>query len=545
MARIRLTKDQTTTIPAARVNGADTNLARIEMLKTKVLLGSSAIALAMLGPTPAMAQSTDDVGVEILQLLVDEGVIPFEKAQSILDRARENAALRAETEAAAKAEDVVNVPYVPETVRDEIKNEVRNEVVQTAKEEGWVSPNTLPDWVNAVRISGDLRVRGQYDNFADGNFPSFPDANAINQLGGVTDAQGFPLLNSTVDRERVSYRARLNFEARVADGIQVGLRLASGDEPGAVSTNSTFGNYFDRNTLWVDRAFIDIEPLQGAHLVAGRMSNPFYSTSLVWDADINPEGVALAVDRKLEMGLGLFATGGLFPLSEREIYPDAYLYAGQLGASYDTGAAMFASTGIAYYLFDNVQSLKNPADGSRVNDWSAPAYLRQGNSLFNMRTDGLTTLAGLASEFELLAGTAELGYRAGPLTFKLTGEVVRNLALDRAEIVSLRGEEAGDGVTPGDLGWHARFEAGHPVISNLGEWRVAAAYRRVETDAVMDIFTDSDFGLGGTDVEGYELEGSVGIHKNTTLGLRWMSSDSINRAPFSVDILQVELNSRF
>jgi hypothetical protein len=515
------------------------------MFRMKALLASSAITAAMLCPTTAHAQSVDDVGVEILQLLVDEGLVPIEKAQAILTKARENAALRAEAEVAAKAEDVVNVPYVPETTREEIEANVKEEVVRTAKREGWVAPNTLPGWVNNISISGDLRVRGQYDNFAEGNFPTFPDANAINQLGGVTDAEGFPLLNSTVDRERVSYRARLNFDARVANGIQVGLRLASGDEPGAVSTNSTFGNYFDRNTLWVDRAFIDIEPIQGAHLIAGRMPNPFYSTNLMWDEDINPEGIAVAIDRSVGGDIGLFAAGGLFPLSEREIYSDAYLYAGQVGVSYGQDSAMFAKAGLAYYLFDNVQSLKNPPDGSRVNDWSAPAYLRQGNSLFNMRTDGLTTLAGLASEFELLAGTAELGYRSGPLTFKLTGEVVKNLALDPAEIALLRGAEAGEGVSPGDLGWHARFEAGHPVISRLGEWRVAAAYRRAETDAVMDIFTDSDFGLGGTDVEGYELEGSVGIHKNTALGLRWMSSDSINRAPFSVDILQVELNSRF
>lgn len=512
------------------------------MFKTKALLGNSAMALIMLLPSPAMAQATDEVGVEILQLLVDEGVIPFDKAQAILDKARQNAALRAEADAAAKAEDVVNVPYVPETVRDEIKEAVRDDVVKTAKSEGWVSPNTLPDWVKAVRISGDLRVRGQFDNFSDNNFPSFPDGNAINQAGGVSNSN-FPLLNSTFDRKRVNYRARIGIDARVADGIQVGLRLASGDEPGAISTNSTFGNYFDRNTLWVDRAFIDIEPIQGAHIVAGRMPNPFYSTSLVWDEDINPEGVALSVDREIGGGLGVFATGGFFPLQEREIYDDTNLYAGQIGIHYGSKDSFFAKLGAGYYYYENIQSLKNPADGSRINDWSAPAYVSKGNSNFNMRTDGLTTLVGLASEYELLSGTAEIGYRSGPLTFKLSGEVVKNLALDRATINALRGGE--QGVKPGDLGWLTRLEVGYPVISEFGQWQVAAGYRHVETDAVLDIFTDSDFGLGGTDVEGYQLEAYFGVHKNTSLGVRWLSSDSIERAPFSVDVVQVELNTRF
>lgn len=537
-----LSQDQTHPLPAAPVIAPTPIRMRIEMLKTKTLLASSAMVFAMFASAPAMAQSTDDVGVEILQLLVDEGVIPFDKAKSILDKARDNAAIRAEAEAAAKAEDVVNVPYVPETVRAEIKDQLRDEVVQTAREEGWVAPNTLPDWVNAIRVSGDLRVRGQYDNFGEGNFPFFPDPNAINQLGGVTDAEGFPLLNSTVDRKRLNFRARLGFEAKVAGGIRVGVRLASGDEPGAVSTNSTFGNYFDRDALWVDRAFIDIEPIAGAHVIAGRMANPFYSTRLVWDPDINPEGVALAVDRPITTDLGIFASGGVFPLQEREIFEDSYLYAGQIGFEYRPGPSIFLKSGVGYYYYDNVQSLKNPADGSRVNDWSAPAHLSKGNSVFNMRTDGLTTLAGRAAQYELLTGTMEAGYRSGDLVFKLSGEVVKNLALDRAEISALRGEA---GVTPGDLGWMARFEAGYPVISERGQWRIGAGYRRVETDAVLDVFADSDFGLGGTDLEGYDLEAEFGVHKNTSLRLRWFSSDSIERAPFSVDVLQFDLLSRF
>lgn len=512
------------------------------MLKTKALLASSAMVVAMFASAPAMAQSTDEVGVEILQLLVDEGVIPFDKAKSILDKARENALVRAEAQAAAKAEDVVNVPYVPETVRTEIKDQLREEVVQTAREEGWVAPNSLPDWVNAIRVSGDVRVRGQYDHFGEGNFPFFPDANAINRLGGVTDAEGFPLLNSTVDRKRLNFRARLGFEAKVAGGIRVGVRLASGDEPGAVSTNSTFGNYFDRDALWVDRAFIDIEPISGARIIAGRMPNPFYSTRLVWDPDINPEGVALVADRPITNDLGIFASGGVFPLQEREIFDDSYLYAGQVGFEYRPDGPVFLKSGVGYYHYHNVQSLKNPADGSRVNDWSAPDHLSKGNSLFNMRTDGLTTLAGRAAQYELLSGTMEIGYQSGDLEFKLSGEVVRNLALDRAEIRALRGEA---GVSPGDLGWFARLQAGHPVISERGQWRIGAGYRRVETDAVLDVFADSDFGLGGTDQEGYDLEAEIGVHKNTSLRLRWFSSDSIERAPFSVDVLQFDLLSRF
>ena len=207
------------------------------------------------------------------------------------------------------------------------------------------------------------------------------------------------------------------------------------------------------------------------------------------------------------------AVAGVFPLQEREIFDDAYLYSGQIGARYgNADSPYFVEAGAAYYYYDNIQSLKNPPDGSRINDWSAPAALAKGNSLFNIRTDGLTTLAGLAAEYELVAGTLKAGYRS---------------------------------VEPGDLGWMVRFQAGHPVIAERGQWRLFAGYRHLETDAVLDIFTDSDFGLGGTDVEGYELGGAIGIHTNASLGLRWLSSDSISRAPYSVDVLQIDLNTRF
>ncbi|WP_019962023.1 putative porin [Woodsholea maritima] len=512
------------------------------MTLRNLFLCGAALAVTAIASTPSFAQSNDDLGVEILQLLVDEGVIPFDRAQGLLDAARRNAALRAETQAAAQAENVINVPYVPETVRTEIAESIKSDVIQTAQAEGWVAPNTLPEWTQRVSISGDLRVRGQWENYADDNFPFFPDANAINQQGGVLDTEGFPLLNSTFDRNRVLYRARLNVEAQVTDKVKVGIRFASGDAPGAISTNSIFGNYFDRNTLWVDQAFVDVEPIEGVHFLAGRMPNPFYSTTLVWDEDINPEGVALTGAYSFSERANVFATAGVFPLQERELFDDSYLYAGQLGGEVEFASSFFAKAGLSYYHYENVQSLKNADDGSRLTDWSAPEFLSKGNSIFNMRTDGLTTLAGLASEFEVGALTAEIGYTAGAHEFKLIGEVAKNFAMDESDIAQLRGEA---GVKPGDLGWTVRAFAGHSQVEEAGQWRLMAGYRHVETDAVLDIFTDSDFALGGTDVEGYELEAIYGVYDNTNLALRWLSSDSIERAPYSLDILHFDLNVSF
>ena len=114
--------------------------------------------------------------------------------------------------------------------------------------------------------------------------------------------------------------------------------------------------------------------------------------------------------------------------------------------------------------------------------------------------------------------------------------------MDVEDIADLRAEA---GVKPGNFGWHVRVDAGYPNVEKFGDWKVSAGYRHVETDAVLDVFTDSDFGLGGTDQEGYILRGDVGIYDNTALGVAVLSSDSINRAPFSTDIYQVNLSVKF
>ena len=55
----------------------------------------------------------------------------------------------------------VRVPYIPQTVRDQIRDEVKAEVMTQAKEENWAQPNTFPDWVSRITVEGDVRVRDE------------------------------------------------------------------------------------------------------------------------------------------------------------------------------------------------------------------------------------------------------------------------------------------------------------------------------------------------------------------------------------------------
>lgn len=509
--------------------------------------GGCALAALAIGAAPAAAQSSEDVGVELLQLLVDEGVIPYAKAQALLERARKAAEMKGQREASRTAS-TIDVPYVPETVRNQIRDDVKREVLAQAKEERWIAPGKLPDWIDRISFSGDFRMRYQGNFYAKTNFPQFPDVDAIVRAGGVS-RNNFPLLNSTIDRHLYRYRARLGVEARVLDHVKVGFRLGSGDNPGPVSTNETIGDFFQKDDLWIDQAYIELSPLKQIKLSAGRMPNPFYSTDMVWDTDINPEGLAASASVDLgqkALNTRLFAAGGWFPLQEREADPyDRNLIAGQAGIEVHPADKLGIKLAGAYYNFRRVQGVRNAPDGSRLKDFTAPLYLSQGNSLFDLRTDGLTSLPGLASRFELVNVTGSVAWHGfGDVGVKLTGDYVVNIGFNRNEIAARRiGEPAS--VPPNNKGFQVRLDVGHDQISKFGDWRLGVGYKRIGTDAVLDIFTDSDFGLGGTDVKGYLVEAAVGIFRNTQLGVNWYSTKSINRAPFDVDVLQVDLLTHF
>ena len=73
------------------------------------------------------------------------------------------------------------------------------------------------------------------------------------------------------------------------------------------------------------------------------------------------------------------------------------------------------------------------------------------------------------------------------------------------------------------------------------------------SDAVLDAFTDSDLGLGGTNLMGYTLGLLYGLDRGTTFGVRYLSARTLDsptvrpaaKDKYAIDVLQVDLNVRF
>ena len=56
---------------------------------------------------------------------------------------------------------------------------------------------------------------------------------------------------------------------------------------------------------------------------------------------------------------------------------------------------------------------------------------------------------------------------------------------------------------------------------------------------------DSDLHEGGTNAKGYVVGASLGIAHNVDLTAKWLSASEVTSLPYTVDVVQVDLNARF
>ena len=132
------------------------------------------------------------------------------------------------------------------------------------------------------------------------------------------------------------------------------------------------------------------------------------------------------------------------------------------------------------------------------------------------------------------------------------GEFIKNLAFDGSSVARIAVNNRGSGTTTtpgtyqgGDTAWILAFQIGSPALEKFGDWQAGFGYRYVESDAVVDGFTDSDFAGGATNVQGFTFGGNFALSRAVRCGARWMSSNQIAGPPLSTDILQIDLNAKF
>ena len=566
------------------------------MLAAVVLLGSAA--------APAWAQGdSDGVTARLIELLVKKGVLPRDEANALLVEARAEKSksakrpvksavsapdMRPATEAAASPDEAppeqpvppgtVRVTYVPQIVRDQIAEQVRSELAQSAVNGGATSPGEAAETPSRFRFFGDLRLRGELDQFPAGNAPQFPDFGTINSASpfDITGTQGaVPLLDTTENRWRFRMRARAGVEARIDDGLTFELRLATGNDASPVSANQTFGQSgpFAKYAVWLDRAFVREAPNDWLTLYAGRMPNPYWTTDLIYYDDLGFDGLAVSAAPRFDKTLNGFVTAGAFPVfntalnfgstSANSSYAsrDAWLFAVQAGGEWQASKEITTKFAAGYFSYSNISGkISSPCTIVFSSDTCDTDNTRallpgNGNTMIPIRdlvaapNNTQPQYFGLASPFRILDlhGRIDLDMFK-PVIVSFETEFAANLAFDRSRAIAL-GVNNFSGTTglpsPGNKAWMIKVSVGKPEIVERWDWNTSLAYKYIESDSVLASLNDPDFHLGGTNAKGFILAGNLGIARNAWVTARWLSSTQVSGAPFAVDVIQADLNVRF
>jgi len=517
-----------------------------------------------------------------------------------------DAAVSPVTKQSLPEDDTVRVTYVPEVVKAQLREEIKNEVMEQARTEHWAAPRSFPDWVSRFTLYGDFRMRydGMYYHKVNTDFldnTNFWNYNAIN-TGSPYDSQQLlsqtnpPLLNIEKSRSRLRVRARLGAAVDLAEGFTTGLRIATGDNNSPVSQNQTLGaassgqgGNFNKFSLWLDRAYLkyqsDPEPSRAITMTVGRFENPFVSTSIIWADDLGFDGAALTLpaqihwDGRVVDSVKPSFVVGAFPVFNTDLnysstWPDKYssndkwLYAGQFVLDLKLNRNIKVKLGSAYYFFTKTVGKKStryqPLYATDAGDTDArrPAFAQKGNTYMELRdielvygTDGklLNTYwqyYGLATPFRISTYDFRVDLNHfEPFQISLMGQYIKNLGFDAAKIrarapVNNLGSSLEEYVG-GDSAYICGLKIGDAIIQKRWDWSLNLNYRHVESDAVIDGFCDSDFGGGGTNVKGFTVGGLVGLSKRVQLGAKWMNSSEVSGPPLKNTILQMDINAKF
>ncbi len=548
------------------------------------------VGQAVAAPAPAPSENAT---INLIRLLVEQGILKQDKADALIAQAQNEAAqakqAAASTAVAAgpvAAPGDVRVQYVPAAVRDQIRDQVKAEVMATAKQENWAAPNTFPDWASRISFDGDIRLRDESRYYSDNNSNEIVDFAKLNNNGPYdvnpnSSTSLPPLLNTREDRtNQFRIRARLGMKAVITPEWTAGIRIGTGSDNNPVSTTQSLGGGFAKKDIWLDQGYLNWKPTDELTLTGGRFANPFMSTDMLYSNDLNFDGVAAIFDHKLNRDWGVFGTVGAFPVDytndttssngfDKEESDNKWLYGAQVGAKWAINSNNRLKGALAYYRFDDIQGERSspcePWAGAPGcdSDGTRAAFMQKGNSVFLLRditpnplnpsTTPQPQFVGLASEFNLLdlnvVWDADL-----PEDFKLRsqGNYIHNLSYDEGE---MRKRSAGQivnnldsngNIESGANAWMVQFTLGSALeLKKQGDWNLFAGYKYIQPDALPDGFNDSSFHLGGTNAKGYFIGGNYGLAKNVYATGRWLSTEAVYGAPFDIDVLQLEINTRF
>ncbi|MCM8786952.1 MAG: putative porin [Candidatus Omnitrophica bacterium] len=370
--------------------------------------------------------------------------------------------------------------------------ELKAEIAEDEKilrEEGL--KQNLPQWIREMKLKGDFRLRYQHEKRKGSN---------LNE-------------GKSTSRDRGRFRLRLGAETKVNDQTKLHFGLASGSDGDPRSTNQTFQDTFSKKSIWIDYVYAEYMPWQWLTLLGGRMKNPIWEPAdMLWDTDINPEGIALKLNGKLNPKLSAYVNNAIFILEEYANTSDPWMYVLQPGLKWSINDGVDLNLATTYYGFKQVK-------GATL-DWSTNKNTAAINGGGNFNSIHPAFELGIKEPFSNLG--LNFPY------FSLFGEYIHNLDAMQSK-----------------NGYAVGFRLGHKKINDKGQWQTRYTYTLLETYAWPDVFPDSDRYSGRTGIRGHEILLAYGLSKNLSLEFDYYRSDLTSTSNKTENLFQVDLNFKF
>jgi hypothetical protein len=426
-------------------------------------------------------------------------------------------------------------------ITDQEAEEVRAELTKEAASTS-AGKLKLSTPITEFEIYGDARVRYEV------------------RTGEVGPPNTVDMPGDNSQRNRSRYRLRLGIRGVLLDDWFFGVRLETSQNPR--STNVTFGGDsssgpFAKNDdgINVGQAYFGYKGFKDVALTVGRMPNPFVTTTMTWDPDINPEGIAEQWKHTFKMSLGSGESAASVASTSKE------------GKSVVTTTPseprtitidLFANFAQFVYDDENPENAVGPAPsgvpqtdaymlgwqiGAKVN-FTKTIYLQLAPTIYNYTGDGDTfnkhfsgdpdfidPINGRTSRNQTGINSllvfdmpAEFGWTFGELPLRIFGDFAVNFDADE------RAAAAGH-PDKGDDRYAYQIGFGVGKLKAKHDWQVDLFWQHVDQFAVDPNLVDSDLFDSRVNMEGIAVRLGYAvtdaITANLTYGYAWQIDDDL------------------
>jgi hypothetical protein len=463
---------------------------------------------------------------------------------------------------AARAQDagaLLDLLVRKKIITDQEAEEVRGELVKESASTA-AGKWKLSTPINEIELYGDGRLRYEY-------------------RGGRTADDNPTHPNDWYERKRQRYRLRLGLRVTLADDWLFGIRIETNSNPR--SANITFGADSgvngpfskDDDSVRVGQVYMSYKGFPDVTLTGGKMPNPFINTSMVWDDDINPEGLAEQWKHTFTFNIG---GGGGAEAVQSYGKEGKAVVATQAAEPFKMKLDLFAN--FAQFVYDDTnpenpigpQPSNVPTTDAYMLGWQVGARLTFPHDIYVQLAPTIYNYTGTGQHFHthfvgdtpsdnqtgvnsllVFDMPGEIGWKVGELPMRVFGDFAVNFdGDDRADAAGHPGK--------GDQRYAYLIGLGIGQLKAKHDWELRAWWQHTDQYSLDPNLVDSDIydsrvNLEGVAVKiGYMLADAVSV--NLTWAYAWRVDDDLGTGGIGdlsinpVDqyqIFQTDLNVKF